>query len=243
MTPEQFRELAEAGYNRIPVYREVLADLDTPLSTYLKLASGPYSYLFESVQGGEKWGRYSIIGLPSQEVLKVFDHRIEVSRNGEVVEQAEVDDPLAFVDDYQKRFNAPDLPELPRFNGGLVGYFGYDTVRYIEKRLRHSCPPDKIGTPDILLMVSNEIVVFDNLRGKLHLIVHVDPTANGAYEQAQRASTSWKASCTARPPTPPAHRNICAARWWTRATLFPASARTNSKPRWTKSRATCWTAT
>ncbi|MDX5329294.1 MAG: anthranilate synthase component I, partial [Marinobacter sp.] len=130
MTPEQFHELAEAGYNRIPVYREVLADLDTPLSTYLKLASGPYSYLFESVQGGEKWGRYSIIGLPSREVLKVFDHRIEVSRHGEVVEQAEVDDPLVFVDDYQKRFHAPDLPELPRFNGGLVGYFGYDTVRY-----------------------------------------------------------------------------------------------------------------
>ena len=185
MTPEQFHELAEAGYNRIPVYREVLADLDTPLSTYLKLASGPYSYLFESVQGGEKWGRYSIIGLPSQEVLKVFDHRIEVSRNGEVVEQAEVDDPLAFVDDYQKRFNAPDLPELPRFNGGLVGYFGYDTVRYIEKRLKDSCPPDRIGTPDILLMVSDQVVVFDNLRGKLHLIVHADPAQPQAYDRAQ----------------------------------------------------------
>lgn len=185
MTPEQFHELAEAGYNHIPVYREVLADLDTPLSTYLKLASGPYSYLFESVQGGEKWGRYSIIGLPSREVLKVYDHRIEVSQNGKVVEQTEVEDPLAFVDEYQKRFNAPDLSELPRFNGGLVGYFGYDTVRYIEKRLRKTCPPDKIGTPDILLMVSNEIVVFDNLRGKLHLIVHVDPAVEGAYEQAQ----------------------------------------------------------
>ena len=153
MTPEQFTELADAGFNRIPVYREVLADLDTPLSTYLKLASGPYSYLFESVQGGEKWGR-----------------------GGEVVETEGVDDPLAFVEAYQKRFHAPDLDELPRFNGGLVGYFGYDTVRYIEKRLRKSCPPDKIGTPDILLMVSNEIVVFDNLRGKLHLIVHADPS-------------------------------------------------------------------
>ncbi len=185
MTPEQFSELAQAGYNRIPVYREVLADLDTPLSTYLKLASGPYSYLFESVQGGEKWGRYSIIGLPSKEVLKVFDHRIEVTRDGELVEQAEVDDPLKFVDEYQQRFNAPDLPELPRFNGGLVGYFGYDTVRYIEKRLRNTCPPDQLGTPDILLMVSDEIVVFDNLRGKLHLIVHVNPAEEGAYEQAQ----------------------------------------------------------
>ena len=175
MTPEQFAELAQAGFNRIPVHREVLADLDTPLSTYLKLASGPYSYLFESVQGGEKWGRYSIIGLPSREVLKVFGQRIELHRNGEVVEQTEAEDPLAFVEHFQQRFHTPDLPELPRFNGGLVGYFGYDTVRYIEKRLKDSCPPDRIGTPDILLMVSDQVVVFDNLRGKLHLIVHADP--------------------------------------------------------------------
>ena len=208
MIPEQFSELAQAGYNRIPVYREVLADLDTPLSTYLKLASGPYSYLFESVQGGEKWGRYSIIGLPSKEVLKVFDHRIEVTRAGELVEKAEVDDPLEFVDEYQQRFNAPDLPELPRFNGGLVGYFGYDTVRYIEKRLRHSCPPDRIGTPDILLMVSDEIVVFDNLRGKLHLIVHVDPAIDGAYDHAQARIDELESRLhrqTANAPRTPEH--------------------------------------
>lgn len=208
MTPEQFSELAQAGYNRIPVYREVLADLDTPLSTYLKLASGPYSYLFESVQGGEKWGRYSIIGLPSKEVLKVFDHRIEVTRDGELVEKAEVDDPLEFVDEYQQRFNAPDLPELPRFNGGLVGYFGYDTVRYIEKRLRNSCPPDQLGTPDILLMVSDEIVVFDNLRGKLHLIVHVNPAEKGAYEQAQTRIDELEGQLrqkTTNAPRTPAH--------------------------------------
>ena len=185
MTPEQFAELAQAGFNRIPVHREVLADLDTPLSTYLKLASGPYSYLFESVQGGEKWGRYSIIGLPSREVLKVFGQRIELHRNGEVVEQTEAEDPLAFVEHFQQRFHTPDLPELPRFNGGLVGYFGYDTVRYIEKRLKDSCPPDRIGTPDILLMVSDQVVVFDNLRGKLHLIVHADPAQPQAYDRAQ----------------------------------------------------------
>jgi len=184
MTPEQFAELAQAGYNRIPVYREVLADLDTPLSTYLKLGSGPYSYLFESVQGGEKWGRYSIIGLPSVEVLKVFGDQITISRAGQVVEETTAEDPLTFIEDYQTRFHAPDLDDLPRFNGGLVGYFGYDTVRYIEKRLRATCPPDKIGTPDILLMVSDEVVVFDNLRGTLHLIVHADPGQEGAYEQA-----------------------------------------------------------
>lgn len=208
MTPEQFAELAKAGFNRIPVYREVLADLDTPLSTYFKLASGPYSYLFESVQGGEKWGRYSIIGLPSREVLKVYDHTVTITRDDKVIEETTVDDPLAFVEDYQARFNAPDLEELPRFNGGLVGYFGYDTVRYIEKRLRNTCPPDKIGTPDILLMVSDDVVVFDNLRGKLHLIVHADPNQEGAYEQALQRLDDLESRLhrqTANAPRTPEH--------------------------------------
>ncbi|WP_150911298.1 anthranilate synthase component I [Marinobacter halotolerans] len=208
MIPEQFAELAQAGYNRIPVYREVLADLDTPLSTYLKLASGPYSYLFESVQGGEKWGRYSIIGLPSVEVLKVYGEKITITRSGQVVEEATADDPLAFIEDYQTRFNAPDLEELPRFNGGLVGYFGYDTVRYIEPRLKPSCPPDQIGTADILLMVSDEIVVFDNLRGKLHLIVHADPNEDGAYEKAQKRIDELESRLhrqTSDAPQTPAH--------------------------------------
>ncbi|WP_166257252.1 anthranilate synthase component I [Marinobacter salicampi] len=185
MTPERFASLSEAGYNRIPVYREVLADLDTPLSTYLKLAAGPYSYLLESVQGGEKWGRYSIIGLPCREILRITGSKIEISRDGEVVESTHSDDPLAFVEAYHQRFRAPDLDDLPRFNGGLVGYFGYDTVRFIEKKLAASCPPDRIGTPDILLMVSDDLVVFDNLRGRLHLISHVDPSVASAFETAQ----------------------------------------------------------
>ncbi|MBY4676087.1 anthranilate synthase component I [Marinobacterium arenosum] len=185
MTPEQFAELASQQYNRIPVVREVLADLDTPLSTYLKLANSPYSYLLESVEGGEKWGRYSIIGLPCRSVLKVFGQRIELYTDGELVEQTEMEDPLVFVEQFQQRFKAPDLPDLPRFNGGLVGYFGYDCVRYVEKRLRDSTPDDHIGTPDILLMVSDELVVFDNLTGKLLLICHVDPQEEDAYDQAQ----------------------------------------------------------
>ena len=208
MTPEQFDRLAEAGFNRIPVYREVLADLDTPLSTYLKLASGPYSYLFESVQGGEKWGRYSIIGLPCREVLKVYGDDITVTRDGQVIEETKREDPLTFVEEYQARFNAPDLDDLPRFNGGLVGYFGYDTVRYIEKRLRNTCPTDKIGTPDILLMVSDEIVVFDNLRGKLHLIVHVNPNEPGAYDRALARIDELEARLhrqTANAPRTPEH--------------------------------------
>lgn len=180
MTPDQIAEYARQGFNRVPVVREVLADLDTPLSSYLKLADGPYSYLLESVQGGEKWGRYSIIGLPCDEVLKVRGNELSIEVSGEVREQHHCDDPLEFIEGYQARFKVPDVPGLPRFNGGLVGYFGYDTVRYIEPKLAKSCPPDPLKTPDILLMVSDQLVVFDNLSGKLMLIYHIDPNEEDA---------------------------------------------------------------
>jgi anthranilate synthase component 1 len=177
MNPQQFAALVKQGHNRIPYLCEVLADLDTPLSCYLKLASGPYSYLFESVQGGEKWGRYSIIGLPCRTVLKVYGNEIRIERDGEVIERAEADDPLAWIEAYQQRFKVAEHPDLPRFAGGLVGYFGYDTVRYIEPRLMPCPNPDRMDTPDILLMLSEEVVVFDNLRGRIYIIVHLDPAA------------------------------------------------------------------
>lgn len=186
MSPEIFSELAAKGFNRIPVSRRVLADLDTPLSAYLKLANGPYSYLFESVQGGEKWGRYSIIGLPSRTVLKVHGYQITLETDGEIVESLEHEDPLEFVKAFQTRFNVAETEGEPRFNGGLVGYFGYDTVRYIEPRLKDSMPADNIGNPDILLMVSDEVLVFDNLAGTLTLTVHVDPSMDDAYGKAQK---------------------------------------------------------
>jgi len=185
MTPQQFAALAEQNYNRIPVTREVLADLDTPLSAYLKLADGVYSYLLESVQGGEKWGRYSIIGLPCKTVLKVFDYQVIVEEDGIAVETMQVDDPLEFVEQFKQRYRVPDVEAMPVFYGGLVGYFGYDTVRYVEKRLAASTPPDKLGNPDILLMVSDEVLVFDNLSGTLRLVIHADPSVDGAYKQAQ----------------------------------------------------------
>ncbi len=184
MNSEQFYAFAQQGYNRVPVVREVLADLDTPLSSYLKLADGPYSCLLESVQGGEKWGRYSIIGLPCRQVLKVWGHAIKVEQEGEVIESLEHEDPLAFVEEFQSRFKVPELEGLPRFNGGLVGYFGYDIIRYVEPKLANSCPPDPLGTPDILLMVCDQLVVFDNLSGKLILIHHEDPSVEGSYEVA-----------------------------------------------------------
>lgn len=176
MDTARFAELSAQGFNRIPVCREVFADLDTPLSAYLKLARGPYSYLFESVQGGEKWGRYSIIGLPARDVLKVFGHDVRLYRDGTLIEEhLGVADPLHFVEQFQGRFRVPEIDGLPAFNGGLVGYFGYDTIRYVEKRLAHGCPPDLLGVPDILLMVSEDVLVFDNLAGTLKLITHAHP--------------------------------------------------------------------
>jgi anthranilate synthase component 1 len=179
MTSEQlvklkFSEIKQQGFNRIPLVREVLADLDTPLSTYLKLADAPYSYLFESVQGGEKWGRYSMIGLPCKKVIKISGHEVSLYENQQLVDQQMVKDPLQWISDYQAQFSVYEDEDLPRFTGGLVGYFGYETIGYIEKRLAKSDKPDPLQTPDILLMVSEEVVVFDNLSGKLFIIVHAD---------------------------------------------------------------------
>ncbi len=185
MTPEQFQTLATQGYNRIPLMREVLADLDTPLSTYLKLSAVPYTYLFESVQGGEKWGRYSIIGLPARTILSVRGHQVTVTTDHEVVEQETVEDPLAFIEAFQARYKVPELDGLPKFTGGLVGYFGYDTVRYIEPRLGECPNPDHMNTPDILLMLSDEVVVFDNLSGKLFVVIHVDPADTSALDKGE----------------------------------------------------------
>ncbi|MDJ0740223.1 MAG: anthranilate synthase component I [Gammaproteobacteria bacterium] len=174
MTPEQFDALVAQGYNRIPVVCEVLADLDTPLSVFLKLVDGPFGFLFESVHGGEKWGRYSIIGLPCRTILRVHGDVVSVETDGNEVEQVTVADPLDFVEAFKDRFRVPEPDDLPRFSGGLVGYFGYDTVGYIEPRLRNPAKPDPLGCPDILLMVADEVVVFDNLSGRMYLIVHAD---------------------------------------------------------------------
>ncbi|BAO43002.1 anthranilate synthase component I [Thiolapillus brandeum] len=191
MTPEKFAALAAQGYNRIPVVCEVLADLDTPLSVYLKLVGDqPYGYLFESVQGGEKWGRYSIIGLPCRTQLRVRGNRITLSTDGETTETLEVDDPLAYIEDLQARYRVPELPGLPRFSGGLVGYFGYDTIGYIEPRLKGRHKADPLDTPDILLMISDEVVVFDNLAGRMYIIVHGDVAAGDSYETCQARITA-----------------------------------------------------
>ncbi|ATS66836.1 anthranilate synthase component I [Xanthomonas citri] len=186
ITAEQFQRQAAEGHTRIPVVREVLSDLDTPLSVYLKLADGAYTYLFESVEGGERFGRYSIIGLPARRVYSFRARTLEVSEHGEVVETREVADPLAEVDALRAEHSVPQLEGLPGFTGGLVGWFGFECIQYIEPRLGSGDKPDELGTPDILLMLSEELAVFDNLKGRLYLIVHADPRQPQAYVRANR---------------------------------------------------------
>lgn len=181
---EEFNALSAQGYNRIPLVLETFADLDTPLSLYLKLANQPYSYLLESVQGGERFGRYSIIGLPAKTRIVANGNQVQVLQGDKVLESVDTN-PLDFVKSFQARFKTPPYQGLPRFTGGLAGYFGYETVRYIEKRLANTKKPDAIGTPDVLLMVSEELAVIDNLSGKLYFIVYADPTQANAYENAK----------------------------------------------------------
>ena len=189
MTELEFKSLAAQGYNRIPLIAEAFADLETPLTLYLKLAqtqrAGTNTFLLESVVGGERFGRYSFIGLPASTVLRNAGTRTEVVRNGEVVETHE-GNPLEFIEEFQSRFKVALRPGMPRFCGGLAGYFGYDTVRHIEKKLAHSQPKDDLGVPDIQLMLTEELAVIDNLSGKLYLIVYADPAHPEAFSKAQQ---------------------------------------------------------
>ncbi len=193
----EFKLLSAQGYNRIPLQAQAFADLETPLSLYLKLTQNrPYSFLLESVVGGERFGRYSFIGLPARRFLRTsgfgVNTRTEVVADGVVIETSTVN-PLDFIADYQTRFKVALQPGMPRFCGGLAGYFGYDAVRYIEKKLKASCPPDELFCPDILLLQCEELAVIDNLSGKLHLMVYADPGVPNAYAQATARLAELKA--------------------------------------------------
>ncbi|MBP6345119.1 MAG: anthranilate synthase component I [Neisseriaceae bacterium] len=184
MSLETYQAYVAQGYNRIPLTLTVLADLDTPLSLYLKLANKPFSYLLESVVGGERFGRYSFIGLPCRDYLKVEGDTTSVYLNHELT-QTHKGDPMGFIEAYQASFKTPDIPNLPRFTGGLIGYFGYETVHYFEPKLPKNDKKDVIGTPDIMLMLSEELAVIDNLSGKIHLIVYANPEDPNAYQKAR----------------------------------------------------------
>ncbi len=202
MTQDDFARYAAEGYNRIPVTLELFADLDTPLSVYLKLANAPYTYLLESVVGGERFGRYSFIGLPSSTRLRVIGTRVQVEHGDRVVESQD-GDPLGFIEAFQQRFRTPPQAALPRFTGGLVGYFGYETIKLIEKKLAaRPAKPDPIGAPDILLMQSEELAVVDNLSGKLYLVVYADPAVPNAWQKAQARLAQLRARLREPVPLP-----------------------------------------
>ncbi len=184
MNQSSFNQFVEQGYNHIPVFKEVVLDTDTALSLYLKLADTPYSYLFESVQGGEKWGRYSMIGLSAQTVIKVFGYKVCIERNSQQLESCIVEDPLLWIEQYQQQYKVPKIDNLPEFNGGLVGYFGYEIIHYIEPKLKHTKQKDELNIADIMLMVSNDLVVFDNLANKAFLMTHINP-AKQSFKDAQ----------------------------------------------------------
>jgi anthranilate synthase component 1 len=189
MTELEFKSLAAQGYNRIPLIAEAFADLETPLTLYLKLAqpqdAGKNTFLLESVVGGERFGRYSFIGLPASTLMRSTGNRIEVVRNGAVIESCE-GNPLDFIAEFQSRYKVALRPGMPRFCGGLAGYFGYDAVRHVEKRLAHSAPKDDLGLPEIQLLVTEELAVIDNLSGKLYLIVYVDPAQPEAFSKGRQ---------------------------------------------------------
>jgi len=189
MTELEFKSLATQGYNRIPLIAEAFADLETPLTLYLKLAqsqnNGKNTFLLESVVGGERFGRYSFIGLPATTLLRNHGKVTEVLKHGQVIETHE-GNPLEFIEQYQARFKVALRPGMPRFCGGLAGYFGYDTVRHIEKTLVNTAPKDDLNLPDIQLMVTEELAVIDNITGKLYLIVYADTTQPEAYSKARQ---------------------------------------------------------
>ena len=173
LTKEQFNAYKDQGFNRIPLVLESFADLDTPLSVYAKLANQPYSYLMESVEGGDKFGRYSIIGLPSKLRIQINDNKILVIAGEEIKKEINDQNPLDFIEKFMEDFKVPTDLDLPRYSGGLAGYFGYETIKYIEPKLCKNFMEDKLDLPDILLMLSDEIVVFDNISGTLFIINYV----------------------------------------------------------------------
>jgi anthranilate synthase component 1 len=190
VTESEFAELAKAGYTRIPVLAEARADLYTPLAVYVKLAGGPYSYLLESVVGGERFGRYSFVGLTCSERIETRGSStrriLRDARGNDVCLETFHGDPFDYARVWLKRQRVAPPPAALRFGGGLVGYFGYEAVRHVEKNALGAEKPDPLGTPDALLLVSDELAVVDNVLGKLYLVVYADPQQPDALNTAKR---------------------------------------------------------
>src|SRR5512145_2649508 len=167
---DEFISLAGQG-NLIPVYREILADMETPVSAFKKIDDGKSSFLLESIEGGEKWARYSFLGSGPGRLFRSRGRHFEILDGEHLVEAGESADPLAEL----KRFMAPyrpvQLPELPRFFGGAVGYLGYDMVRFIERL--PATRPTEIGAWDCCFLLTGKLLIFDNMRQKVKAVCNV----------------------------------------------------------------------
>ena len=186
ITQQQFNQFSEQGFNRIPMYRCVSADLDTPLSAWLKLANGKNTFLLESVVGGSRWARYSIIGLSADINYVARDNQITKYVLGEIEESYSCENVLDELRLIKAEYTVPKIDELPAFNGGLVGYLGYEIIEHIEDKLKGKAPKDELQIPDVNLMVAEEIAVFDNLAGKVWIIIHADPEDDMAFAKGQK---------------------------------------------------------
>jgi anthranilate synthase component 1 len=181
---DEFIAYAEKA-NIIPVYREILADRDTPVTAHMKLGETP-SFLLESVEGGEKWARYSFVGFGPSKIIEGRGRTLTVTERGSS-RTLEVADPLAFLKEQMAHYNPMRIAGLPRFFGGLVGYLGYDMVRFIEDI--PDTKPDPIGMPDLYMMLTDTMLVFDSLTQKIKVVssVHIeDGNAAHAYDEAVR---------------------------------------------------------
>lgn len=164
---ETFKKLSREG-NLIPVYREILADVETPVTALSKLAAQSHVFLLESVEGGEKWGRYSFLGADPRVVFRVLGEEVEIRNNGQVQRFTHGGDPLRYLQELLKKYRPVPSPGLPRFYGGAVGYLGYGMVRYFEKLPTRA--PDDLGADEAVFLLTDTILVFDNIRHTIKIV-------------------------------------------------------------------------
>lgn len=185
MTEQAFAALRAAGYTHTILRRKMLADTLTPVALYQRLGAGRYSYLLESIEGGARWGRFSVVGLPTDEWITAKDGTVRYYyRDKQLIEEVR-ENPLDWLRRFHRSFRVAGIPEDLPFAGGLVGYFGYDSIAYIEKRLAKRPQNDPLDLPDILFVVSEAIVVMDNLRGEANILVLAALSGKDAYKRAE----------------------------------------------------------
>ncbi|MEC8561049.1 MAG: anthranilate synthase component I [Pseudomonadota bacterium] len=170
-----------------PSVKKIIADTESPLSVYLKLANKKNTFLLESVEGGEKWGRYSVIGLASTKCVVVRGNEFKILENDIAIKTIQTKDPLKLIEDYKNDFTVKNAENLPRFCGGLVGYFSFDTVRFTEKKLGFKNHKDSLETPDILLLFVDNFVIFDNLKNELTIVKYFKEGDLSAKEDSEKA--------------------------------------------------------